>query len=242
VYREIGYFPYKIKGIKMIDLKSRKLNRYKNYDYSANGSYFITICSKDMKQIFSTISMETVGAISNRPQSININVTQPHIAINSVGAISNRQCIGKSEISPTDIDHSEYLFLKGDNIVYPALKLKKLGMIVEETITSMSDTNNFYIDKYVIMPNHIHLIIFIDISTTAENDIDRRLEIAPTRMSIPNIVRYLKSTVTKQCNESIWQKSYYDHVIRNETEYNNISRYIIHNPINWINDEYYTEV
>jgi REP element-mobilizing transposase RayT len=58
------------------------------------------------------------------------------------------------------------------------------------------------------------------------------------------IIRGYKSAVTKQMHElgffdAIWQRNYYEHIIRNEQEYLNISNYIIRNPDNWLNDKFY---
>ena len=59
---------------------------------------------------------------------------------------------------------------------------------------------------------------------------------APT---IPWLVRYFKRVVTQQCGEAIWQRSYYDHIIRSESDYLRIWQYIDTNPAKWAEDEYY---
>jgi REP element-mobilizing transposase RayT len=94
-------------------------------------------------------------------------------------------------------------------------------------------SNNYpsiVIDKYVIMPNHIHMIIFVS------NNEDGRTLFAPT---ISRAIKHMKEYVTKQLGYSIWQKSYYDHIIRDEEDYNKIWKYIDENPQKWIYDCYY---
>ena len=66
----------------------------------------------------------------------------------------------------------------------------------------------------------------------------------PVSNSIPTIVRLFKSTATKQINEirntpgfPVWQRNYYEHIIRNEDELNRIREYIINNPLQWPEDE-----
>ena len=66
--------------------------------------------------------------------------------------------------------------------------------------------------------------------------------------SLPVIVRSFKSAVTKRINElrnlpgePVWQKNYYEHIIRNENDLNNIRRYIEFNPLKWEIDEYYNK-
>lgn len=61
---------------------------------------------------------------------------------------------------------------------------------------------------------------------------------APTT-PVPALVRYLKRSVTISCGFSIWQTSYYDHIIRDETEYLRICEYIKTNPAKWQDDIYY---
>ena len=79
-------------------------------------------------------------------------------------------------------------------------------------------------DAYVIMPNHIHAIISIEEAQT---------------ITISRIINQYKGIVTKQLGYSIWQKSYYDHIIRNEKEYYKIIEYIQNNIINWEKDKYF---
>ena len=80
------------------------------------------------------------------------------------------------------------------------------------------------IDQYVIMPNHIHMIILKSNGRSIENDI-----------------RSFKTLVTKQIGEKIWQSSYYDHIIRNEADYLTKAKYIEDNPARWQEDEYAPE-
>ena len=97
------------------------------------------------------------------------------------------------------------------------IRLSVYGEIAESYIKSIPG-----IDKYVIMPNHVHMIIH---KTNGK--------------SIGSDIRSLKSLVTKRIGEPIWQDSYYDHIIRNETDYREKWRYIDENPAKWMNDEYY---
>lgn len=148
---------------------NRKPNRLKNYDYSSQGAYFITICTLDRK------------------------CTLSHI----VG---------------------------GDALIAPQTNLTHFGEIAREYIESMPG-----IDKYVIMPNHIHLLIAIDGPMKAS---------APT-ISVPNLIRSFKVLVSKEIGQNIWQCSYHDHIIRDEEDYLNHLRYIENNPAKWSEDNYY---
>ena len=111
--------------------------------------------------------------------------------------------------------------------------LTNLGIIAQR---SVEDIPKHYpaisVDHYVIMPNHIHLLLQIN------TDANGRSMIAPT---ISTVVRLMKGTVSKQAGFAIWQKGFYDHVIRNVEDYNEIYKYIYENPMRWQFDELYTE-
>ena len=161
-----------------MDLPKRKPTRLKNYDYSQNGYYFITICSQNKAKIFGNI----VGEGSPLP------------------------------------------------------KLSFCGKIVENAILSVNEKYPFvYPEKYVIMPNHIHIIFSVSN--------DGRGNPSPT---LANIVGWLKYKTTKQINSitgnignKIFQRSFHDHIIRGERDFLEIWNYIDENPQKWEDDELY---
>lgn len=87
------------------------------------------------------------------------------------------------------------------------------------------------VEKYVIMPNHIHMILILSGN-------DGRTMCAPTTS---RIIHHMKEYVTKRLHYSIWQKSYYDHIIRDEQDFQRIWTYIDTNPQKWEDDCYYKE-
>lgn len=159
-----------------MDLPKRKQNCLVEYDYSTPNAYFITVCTKNRKNLF----WMDVGAIIDRPNNV---------------------------------------------------PLTNLGMIARQSI---EDIPNYYsavsVDHFVIMPNHIHLLLQIN------TDADGRSMIAPT---VSTVVRLMKGTVSKQAGFSVWQKGFYDHVIRNDHDYREIWNYIDGNPSKWIEDKLY---
>ena len=94
--------------------------------------------------------------------------------------------------------------------------------------------NDVSIDKYIIMPNHIHMIVIL-----SPKDGPSRTP-APTNMRLPFLISTLKRFTNRAAGISLWQRSFYDHVIRNEADYLRIWRYIDTNPAKWAEDEYYT--
>ncbi len=157
--------------------KNRKPNRLKGYDYSREGLYFITICTKDRLPYF--------GKIENGILNLN-----------HAGEIA-KECLNAV---PRHFVHSRIM-------------------------------------EYVIMPNHVHAIIKIeypDGQTATVQETNNR-----TKMYLSRIVQQYKATVSKEIHEISneiffqWQKSYYDHIIRDEKSYWRIWHYIRNNPKNW---------
>ena len=153
--------------------------------------------------------------------------------------------------------------------------LNEMGAIVEnELLITEKMRPNIKIDEYIIMPNHVHIVINIRRGTLpraqntdghetkwgtwqrAPTEIGRdgdgmglktvptepKIEQfgKPTSNSIPTIVRLIKSTTTKQINllrhfpgKPVWQRDYYEHVVRNETSLFLIRKYVRENPVRW---------
>jgi len=124
--------------------------------------------------------------------------------------------------------------------------LSELWKIAEnEILNTAKMRKNIKIDEFVIMPDHIHLILFVGNDCIVPKNGPMQLvptAIVPKNGSmqlVPTVIKWLKSTITKQINEKqndfifSWQKSYYDRIIRNEDELNRIRKYIIENPLKW---------
>ena len=122
----------------------------------------------------------------------------------------------------------------GANCVRPCLSGQ--GHIAEKEIRVLSETYDAVeINKYVVMPNHVHMIIVInDNGRTGNNG---RTQFAPT---VSRIIKQFKGSITKQIGFSIWQRSFHDHIIRDENDYKRIAEYIENNPQRWTEDCFYT--
>ena len=179
-------------------LKHRKLNRLPGYNYSRNGWYFVTICTKDRREWF--------GKIQDQKMMLN-----------------------------------------------------KIGNIVEKCFLEIPEHfPNARLDKYIVMPNHIHGIIVIE-NNVGNNGIVGNDGIVGNKnfcslqknkiqwqkkwsRSLSSIVRGFKTGVIKWCRQNgfhdfAWQKSFHDHIIHNGKSLNNIRQYIINNQLKWEVDE-----
>ena len=109
------------------------------------------------------------------------------------------------------------------------IPLTNLGMTVKQVIY---DIPNHYpaitVDHAVVMPNHIHLLLQIN------TDTDGRPMAAPT---ISTVINQTKGVVSKIAGFSVWQKGFYDHVIRSAQDYLDIWNYIEGNPGKWTEDK-----
>jgi len=126
-----------------------------------------------------------------------------------------------------------------------------------------NDLPNHYphvsLDQFVVMPNHIHgIIILTDVGAGFNSDVRAGLKPAPTaigltpnppkRHALSEIIRALKTFSARRINEirqspgvPVWQRNYYEHVIRSEEDYTRIAEYIIDNPRRWSEDSLHPE-
>jgi REP element-mobilizing transposase RayT len=141
-----------------------------------------------------------------------------------------------------------YLFGK---IVNGVIQLSPMGQIADEHWREIPDHfPQAKLGTYVIMPNHVHGIIILKApgrgTTVSCPDLERPTTHEqfqrPVAGSIPTIIRSYKASVTyriqKELNSTgIWQRNYYEHIIRNDQDYNRIHRYIETNASNWDRDD-----
>ena len=155
-------------------------------------------------------------------------------------------------------------FVGYDACDVPQISLSKFGILVKKNLCLMDNKyKNVFVDKYVIMPNHIHFILIVsDASAEAFRDSDKVGFYGTSQASyptydvsakavlsgsekrqheiVPKFVSLLKRYINHDIGFNIWQRRYYDHIIRNENDYRNIWNYIENNPAHWAEDRYYS--
>lgn len=126
--------------------------------------------------------------------------------------------------------------IKNDDELYPKVVLTNIGAIADKYINQLKDFyDNIFIKQYVIMPNHIHLIIQIN-RTVEMNDIVEPQQTPAKFSKVSLLISTFKRFCNKEYGENIWQSRSFDHVIRNEFDYAECVKYIKNNPRKW----YYT--
>ena len=172
------------------NIHHRKSIRLKNYDYSQEGLYFITICTENRGKLFGEILNDNVGA---------------------------------------------------DPCVCPVFKPNNAGEMIEKWLLELSNKfKNIKCDEYVIMPNHIHFIIEI-LNQQGEH----------IGSPLPTIIQWFKTMTTNEYiklvkqnklpnfNKRVWQRNYYENIIRTEEIHLKVAEYIKNNPLKWEEDKYF---
>ncbi len=129
-------------------------------------------------------------------------------------------------------------------VINGEVQLNEFGEIVaQEWYRTREIRHEIELDAFVVMPNHIHGIIMIQDNVGAHGRAPLR---RPAR-SLGSLIAGYKSAVTKRINISrhtpgqpVWQRNYYEHVIRNDTDLNRIRVYIHFNPAGWQLDKYHS--
>ncbi|MCI0527389.1 MAG: hypothetical protein L0Y56_08085 [Nitrospira sp.] len=147
--------------------------------------------------------------------------------------------------------------LFGD-VVDGMMQLSQFGRVVEgEWLRTVTVRPNIKLDVFVIMPNHFHgIIVLTDIIQAVHREgVGATRRVAPTKHptgpisgSVGAIVGQFKSITSKRTNEMrntpgipVWQRNYYEHIIRNEQDLSQIREYILNNPVKWELDELYPD-
>lgn len=136
-------------------------------------------------------------------------------------------------------------------VINGEMRLNAHGRVVEsEWLRTAEVRPNVELDAFVVMPNHLHGILIIRNDAQSRVGASRHVgasqRLAPTGPvagSLGAIMAQFKSICTKRINRTrhtpgapVWQRNYYERIVRNERELNAIRQYIRHNPARWADD------
>ncbi|MTJ32009.1 transposase [Aphanizomenon sp. UHCC 0183] len=189
------------------DIHKRQSIRLQGYDYSQSGLYFITICCYERECLFG-------------------NIINSQITLNNFGEL-----------------------------------------IKEEWLKSAEIRKEIELDEFVIMPNHFHGIVIINqeinrdfiknnveasdnnVGANGRSPLRQEIQSSPPKISmkpksLSSLIAGFKSATTKKINmirntpqNPVWQRNYYDHIIRNDESLTRIREYLQNNPLSWENDQ-----
>ena len=207
----------------------RKSTRLRYFDYASKGAYFVTICTQERRQLLSEVFL---------PSS-------------QIYPKTKRQPVGEGLAPPASFP----LFVPDD--VVAKIKLKPCGQIAEKQLLLLEKRYpSVAIWDYVIMPDHIHAIIFLNNDTIEETNQSNTGGASPSptlngvETNLPNaggaspsptlsdIICSFKSLTARACKqkygvERMFQRSYAEHIIRDYKDYETRKAYIQQNPIRW---------
>ena len=204
----------------------RRSIRLQGYDYSQNGAYFITLCAQDRKPIF--------GKIVNGEMQLS-----------PFGVIVRDEWLKTSEMRK-NIEMDEFIVMPNH---FHGIIVIDDGDIGRDALPRVQDKEESTGTLDLLGTGTLDLLSTGTLQRAPTSAPTREQFGKPTSNTIPTIIRGFKAAVTKQINtiqinagkynlpERIWQKNYYEHVIRNEVSLNKIREYIINNPLNWKEDD-----
>ena len=188
-------------------LPVRKRLRLEHYDYSSAGAYFVTICIQDRKRVLSEIVAPAYAGD---------------------GALDVPPGGDKQYVEDGTKLHEENV---------PQIRLKSMGKIIEKHLLSSERIQGVTIDQYVIMPDHIHVIIFLDPEKYSKAEGGTSRAPSPANEMLPHIVSTFKRFCNKEIGGNVFQRSYDERVIRDSADYEAKCKYIYENPIRWYYDK-----
>ena len=137
------------------------------------------------------------------------------------------------------------------NIVVDSMNLNEVGEIVwGEWMRSAEMRTNMVLDAFQIMPNHLHGIVMFENTDFNATDVGAhsRAPFSRPPRSLGSFIAGFKSATTKRINEHrgsagipVWQRNYFERVIREDEELTAIRQYIADNPAKWAEDVYYPQ-
>jgi putative transposase len=217
-------------------MKERKSIRLQEYDYSSDNLYFVTSCVHNRVCCFGEIAVGTGRDPSIQkidPPTQKFKTSPSHDDNISVG--TGRDLSLQNGESLTSSYH-RHMILNG------------YGLIAEKQWHWLGDQYPYLVlHEFVVMPNHIHGIIEINRGNLLRTGHDLSVQSSTTKIKpLSELMGAYKTTVSKQIHltgftEFQWQRSFYEHIIRDEKSLETISDYIFFNPENWEKDNLYNK-
>ncbi|MFO7571334.1 MAG: transposase [Gaiellaceae bacterium] len=117
-------------------------------------------------------------------------------------------------------------FLLG-HIADESVCLSRYGEIVRAQIAGLPERTGVVVGVYVVMPNHVHVLLDLGAGTRAR-------QASPLRLG--TVVGGFKAGSSRDARRSLWQRGYHDHIVRDERDLERVREYIAANPITWALD------
>ena len=248
------------------NIHHRRSIRLKGYDYSQAGAYFITICVQNRACLYGKIAVGAplVGAQNGGTQNVDAqNVDSQNDDAQNDNAVQNEtdggndggpmndngrsqfgrmNDNGRSQIGwVNDNGRSQIGRPQGHAPTDATMILNDAGkMIVTEWLKLTERFPNIELHEFVVMPNHFHGILQIIDKSSTDKTVGDMMD-AFKSITTVEYIHGVKTLGWEQFKRKLWQRNYYEHIIRDEQSYKRISDYIINNPAKWLDDKFYMQ-
>ena len=219
-------------------MKNRQTIRLQGYNYSLPGAYFVTICVQHKRCLFgeiingkmilnkigeiiktqwlslptrfSNITLDEFIIMPNHIHGIIIIAPVPEINVGATLAVARNE-IAVAKQTDNNVKQMGYNNKRATPVIKWAMP------VIKRATTRVAPTDNLKTNNFTI----------------------GQIIGAFKSLCVTNYLKYIKNNLANMPLNRLWQRNYYEHIIRNEIELNNIRQYIKNNPIKWQNDNYY---
>ncbi len=192
------------------DIHHRRSIRLKGYDYSQSGLYFITLCVINKICMFG-------------------NVVDGKMQLNDMGQLVEQEWLNTINIRHDDVRLHNYIVMP--NHFHAIIEIRGGECDSPQSHSSQSHSSQPHSLKS-------HSQQTINEGNINKNDSPQRMK-SPSK-TVGAIVRGFKGAVSRQLGYTVWQRNYYEHIIRTDESYRHISNYIENNPTKWQSDKLYS--
>ncbi len=231
-------------------MPSRRSIRLPHYDYTSVGGYFITICTKDKKCVFGRVDGEQmclnpIGRVAHDcwlqiPEHFSNVILDAYVIMpnhmHGILMLSDPNDESKAQRSRNVV--AQYIAL----VVSAARAADDEPTVGTQNFAPVGTAAPAADDELTVGAQNFAPVV---VARSATRNI-RECRVQPK--SVGSIIRVYKAAVTRECRflaagsgDSIWQRNYHEHIIRNEQDLREIREYIVYNPLKWALDRYYTE-
>ena len=198
------------------DIHHRRSIRLKGYDYSRSGLYFITLCVVDRICVFG-------------------NIVDGKMQLNDIGRLVEEEWLNTINIRMGDVRLHNYIVMP--NHFHAIIEICECrGELHSPQILNGCNMGECECRGESYSPQILNTD---NVGECEKGECDSPLRMKSPSKTVGAIVRGFKGAVSRQLGYSVWQRNYYEHIIRTGESYRQISDYIVNNPTKWQDDKFY---
>lgn len=203
------------------DIHHRRSIRLKGYDYSRSGLYFITLCVVDRICVFG-------------------NIVDGKMQLNDIGRLVEEEWLNTVDVRNGDVRLHNYIVMP--NHFHAIIEICECmyecdsSQILNECNMGECECRGESYSPQILNTDNVGEYAM---GECEKGECDLPLRMKSPSKTVGAIVRGFKGAVSRQLGYSVWQRNYYEHIIRTGESYRQISDYIVNNPTKWQDDKFY---